>query len=411
MPNFDLPKVQKLLSEAGSIIEKYETISRETGGDFNVFEIAGIDTKEVRICRVLAELLCPKGRHGQGAIYLEIFLRDCLGLSDINREEIEKAQVYCEYGIDAKRRIDIVIETQNRFIPIEAKIYAEDEWHQCYDYCRFAQGKDEKARIVYLTRDGNPPSSDSFFELKENEIVCLSFAHDILGWLKKCLALPDTIRKAPIREIIIQLESTIKQFTNRLEDRPMEEMVKLLSASAENMQNAEVIADSLNKCKTDMIYKLLKSIEKGVNREKLPFMDYESNGAQTVKDYYGKRTWPGISYLFKKVRPNVDIWFRVEIDHHLFAGLCVATDHENKGWKLTEKESRSLNLSEREDTNWWWSAKWEYLPTQNEYPRFKGGGNETFYKLFDENYFDEFVIICAKRINELWKQWEEETGC
>ena|GEM_PF-4789638 len=91
MIDFNRDSVVHLLSKAGSIIEKYEAISRETGGNFNIFEIAGISTKETTICRVLHELLSPAGRHGQSGAYLEIFLQDCLGLT-FNKAEVEKRE-------------------------------------------------------------------------------------------------------------------------------------------------------------------------------------------------------------------------------------------------------------------------------------------------------------------------------
>ncbi|TAH59676.1 MAG: hypothetical protein EWM50_07655 [Gottschalkiaceae bacterium] len=39
-----------------------------------------------------------------------------------------------EYPIDEDRRIDIVIACASRFIPIEVKIHARDQYSQCYDY-------------------------------------------------------------------------------------------------------------------------------------------------------------------------------------------------------------------------------------------------------------------------------------
>jgi hypothetical protein len=59
---------------------------------------------------------------------------------DFSKADIQSAQVHREYFAD-RRLIDIVIEIGNRFIPIEVKIYAGDQWGQCYDYWRFAQKK------------------------------------------------------------------------------------------------------------------------------------------------------------------------------------------------------------------------------------------------------------------------------
>ena len=62
-----------LLNNVRAIAEKYEFLRKETGGDFNIFEIANISAKEVAICRVLYDLLSPTGSQHQGDKYLEVF--------------------------------------------------------------------------------------------------------------------------------------------------------------------------------------------------------------------------------------------------------------------------------------------------------------------------------------------------
>ena len=50
-------------------------LARTEGNDaFNIFKVLGIADKEVLICRLLGELLDPKGSHGSGAKPLSLFL-------------------------------------------------------------------------------------------------------------------------------------------------------------------------------------------------------------------------------------------------------------------------------------------------------------------------------------------------
>ena len=98
-------------------------------------------------------------------------------------EELNHAVVTTEYLIDRERRIDIVIELGQRFIPIEVKIYAGEQKSQCYDYYTFARTKDKNAKVVYLTLSGYFPSKYSK-ELDgrcvpDEDIVCISFKDDI----------------------------------------------------------------------------------------------------------------------------------------------------------------------------------------------------------------------------------------
>ena len=87
--------------------------------DYNIFSVLQIQSKEVLICRMIADLLNPRGQHGAGAEYLKIFLRDCLGMEKMDTKLADQAIVTAEYAIDDERRIDIVIEMGSYFLPID----------------------------------------------------------------------------------------------------------------------------------------------------------------------------------------------------------------------------------------------------------------------------------------------------
>ena len=122
-----------MLRQAAAISEKYELLRKETGSNFNIFEIANIATNEVKICRVIYELLSPLGCHYQGSIYLKLFMEKVLGIENVDEAELKSAKVYRERVIKNDRRIDLLIETDKRMIPIKVKIYAKEQSDQCYD--------------------------------------------------------------------------------------------------------------------------------------------------------------------------------------------------------------------------------------------------------------------------------------
>ena len=121
--------------------------------DYNIFSVLQIQSKEVLICRMMADLLNPRGQHGAGEEYLKIFLRDCLGMEKMDTKLADQAIVTAEYAIDDERRIDIVIEIGSYFLPIEVKIYAADQKSQCFDYYQYAKRRDVQAKVYYLTLD------------------------------------------------------------------------------------------------------------------------------------------------------------------------------------------------------------------------------------------------------------------
>ena len=65
--------LQLLLQSVQDIKDKYDAIYKNNGTYFNIFDITNISTDEVRICRIIKELIDPNGSHYQGDIYLKLF--------------------------------------------------------------------------------------------------------------------------------------------------------------------------------------------------------------------------------------------------------------------------------------------------------------------------------------------------
>lgn len=398
-----------LLKEAAIISKKYDSINQKTGGYFNLFEITNISTNEVMICRLIFDLLSPKGRHCQGTTYLELFFEHVLQIK-LLPSELQTANVFREYTIDANRRIDLAISTVERFIPIEVKIYAGDQICQCYDYYQKARN----SNVFYLTLFGDTPSEDSAkgltpSEYGYNEVTNLSFSNDILLWVEKCLEDEETLKIPPIREVLVQFSSAIRKLTNKLEGKKEMEIKELIMSSSDNIRSAVEIQQSLKECKTQMMGKVLSELEKRIGKEKLiNEYDYEYNNSKRVNTYYNRTssTYPGISYLYKKnVKRNTDIWFRIEIDYRIFCGFCVAVNSKAGKQVLTDKEIKvHIPHVIPYVANWW--AYWELLPVDDNTlsPDFNSEDfNDPYYRLYDRSYYDDFIDKSVKRIKEIWK--------
>ena len=87
--------IEFLLAEISEISNKYSLINQKTGGHFNIFEIAGINSDEVKICKVLYELLNPRGSHFQGYTYLKLFAENVLHFA-FSDSEYQGAKIYQE---------------------------------------------------------------------------------------------------------------------------------------------------------------------------------------------------------------------------------------------------------------------------------------------------------------------------
>lgn len=231
----------------------------ERGENFNIFNDLGFMSDEVHLHSMfLANLLNPKGSHGQRGKFLEAFLKmlqksfsaisaDSLELdtaiASVGVEKYIGRQTDCEGG-----RIDIYLTDGKHSIIIENKINAGDQHHQMLRYWNYGmsqKGDDtEKSFVlIYLTLDGCSPSKDSLGEdLKENDIVCLSYKSDIRRWLDRCVEL--AARTPLVRETINQYISTIDILTNNvMEDN--KELLDILSKE-ENLDAIYDIANNKN---------------------------------------------------------------------------------------------------------------------------------------------------------------------
>ena len=390
-----------LLLEISNINKKYDLLYQKTGGYFNIFDIANIATDEVTICRVLHELLSPEGTHYQKTAYLKLFFETVLKL-EISDQELKTSRVFREFHLADQRRIDLVIQTSSRFIPIEVKIFAEDQKKQCYDYYQEARN----SNVFYLTLFGDSPTESSASGLSKTEngyeeVTCISFAVDVLNWLDLCVKQTSTLKIAPIREIIFQLMSVIRQFTNQMEGDEKMEIKNLIMKSSDHMKSAIAIENSIVEAKNDLMLNIFRAIESKVGVPKLANdYDYEANDNRKINEFYryNKSSYPGISYQFKNnVKEGVDIWVRVEIDWGIYIGYCCVSNQKAGDQLLSDEEIKGILNVEPETDGWW--VYWEYLPDDNEIdcPDFKSL-DEPYIKLYDDVFFNACVEVCAQKV-------------
>lgn len=410
-----------LLNNVKAIAEKYEFLRKETGGDFNIFEIANIATREVTICRVLYDLLSPNGSHHQGDRYLRLFVENVLRLENCAENEWDKAKVYREYLIPSGRRIDLVIKTELRFIPIEVKIYADEQEKQCIDYWKYANAQQNNGQSVlyYLTRFGDEPGEYRQGKNATCNIACISFAKDILEWLSLCIKETDAWKLAPIREVIVQLMAAIRKFTGQMEDGEMEEIKNLLRNSPKYMKSAVALEKAIKLVSMDVMRDLFATIEHKID-EALPKVRKNEkwcyyNDGNTIEKFYdhSRSTFPGIAYYSDDVSENgAKICLKLEIDHKLFIGYGNTINDIHKHEKIVsqdtiEKLLQRLNSKDNPYRHAQYGSAflvWQYVfLEETESPDFKNH-NPAFYRLLDKEYFEKFTSKCADTMIELLKK-------
>jgi hypothetical protein len=301
-------RAMSLLSQVSALNKKHEEIARITGRKFNVFSILGVESRETSThSAFLVELLNPKGDHGQGSLFLKLFIEvlerkrrkapkdEESGYSKMKipeKEEIESVSVEKEKHLGRINkektkggRADILIQSLNGNICIENKIYARDQENQLI---RYYEKYGSNGLILYLTLYGNK-ATDWSTTLGEKKLELgkdyfkISYKKDILDWLVKC---QNAVIDVPtVRDVIGQYIYLIKKLTGQgmgtLEKRESINLIAKLGKTTEGQNDLIALKQSFDVFLEDVEGKLNKL------RGKLVLDGFVRNG-KTIEIWTGK---------------------------------------------------------------------------------------------------------------------------
>lgn len=260
------------VGEAASFLENVSsglTMLRDTrrryaprlAPDFNVL---GYDrTDELRLSRLLADLLDPRGTHGQGSRFLKLFLGEICGIS-IKEEASKGARVKTEVAtshlVNYLRRLDIVIELDGLALGIENKPWASDQETQIEDYVSELARRAEDWRILYLSRDGSPPSAASVspekweqWTEKDGHAQAISYSQ-VGEWLTSCIGLCESER---VSLFLGDLRAYLtKEFEGVQDMAELEEIKKLALQDTAHLDAALTIGASIRAIKRALLVQL-----------------------------------------------------------------------------------------------------------------------------------------------------------
>ena len=276
-------ELQHLLTQVSTISKKYDEIAEITGENFNIFKILKMETKEVKThSAFLAELLNPKGSHGQGDVFLKLFIEEVrewensrenisynkkFELFDFNTS-IAKANVefYIGQTTDTEGgRIDILIESNPNKIIIENKIHAKDQPFQLLRYKNYG----ENAPLFYLTLwQWQEPSPNSKESLKEfTDYKRISYENEIYNWLEKCRE--KAVNHSLLRESITQYIYLIKYLTGKtLYKKMANNLVETILRTEDNLKSYYEIRKIQEKAIEEaLLEKLKKELTRFANKK------------------------------------------------------------------------------------------------------------------------------------------------
>ena len=410
MTSDNINVLQNLLQKlAPKVKEKEEELNqrKREGGFFNIFFSANIWKKEVQICRLLWDLLSPEGSHGLGSLFLSLFNQTVLEQRHrMDLDEIRQARVYREDYTDGRRRIDLTIKTNIRYIPIEVKLKAGDSDDQCLDYFRHVadQSIDKLNRPVlyYLTLDGHEPSPESMGNLIIGDnLILISFYEHIVKWLDSCLLQPEVNSRINVKCILTQFRDCIKEYDrggramkNYIHDELSEDLFKCISnLDAQEKELAVRICHSFTKKQNSLWNRFIERFEQ-ILRDKQKLLrrlpDHDHVGTNSLGREYvliERKTSDGhnvtVALFLYSDRYGAYIAYRIYVDKVL---KDKPTPDELKSYQ--DLFPNSLKLKPHPTLPWIYYEK---------FPQFKEGNvslvpsiNSTLLLLFDE-YLDEYL--------------------
>lgn len=252
-----LKNAEDLLFHAAAINEKASQQKQvNPSRNFNIFTLLDREADEVKChSKFLSELLSPKGTHGLGSQFLDLFLKEFNEIAPFNVSsqkatvELEKSAPWENHG----GRIDIRIETEDSILLVENKIYAEDQYKQLeryYLYTKKFNPKNKNIILVYLTLEGDDPTDTSIGEAPKELLVNISYKEFIRDFLERCIS---SCGDHPvIQQTIVQYSNLIKKLTGDvIEMTTATEVLKLID-SQDKLQAALLIAKATEEARIEI---------------------------------------------------------------------------------------------------------------------------------------------------------------
>jgi hypothetical protein len=427
--------INNLVQQVSIISRKYDEIAKLTGENFNIFSVMNMEHDEVYThSAIIGELLNPSGSHGQGAVFLDLFVGNIKESfnSDENKIELDYFgklinDKICERTISIGNnwdnvtggRIDLIVEDSKQILIIENKIYAIDQPYQLIRYKNYAETKSFKnSFLFYLTLDGKDlQEQETPYIQNDIEIIgsnfkydkkreydnfrienkgvnnihhCLyypiSFKKDIKNWIEKCL---EKTHSLPIiRETLVQYLNLIKKLTNRTTNNI--KTMEILEILKNNVLQSFEISRSIEPLKSKLYYDFFEDIIQFSNKK---VFSVDSSSLKS-NSYFGL-------YLTPKewnLKPyKIAVMFDTEVGTN-YSGLYVALNYndtiseiekkliEEKFEKIIPKfESNHANIW-RNATNTDWANNpeiWEDVA--------KGQNGDTFKEIIST--IEEIIVI------------------
>lgn len=394
--------IQNLLNQVNLISKHYDRISSLTGEKFNIFSIMSMERNEVYThSAIISELLNTNGSHGQGDVFLDLFI------NEINKrfENDENKIPYLRNSISYKEstikdyipnepsggRIDIYVTNNSQSIIIENKIDAESQPDQLLRYYNYAIKRyKDNFWLFYLQKTKNQHTvedlnyscgiNDNRNNSKETKqkIIKITYEDEILNWLNECLKY--TANLPIIRETINQYIYLLNKITNKTNNKAMAtDIIDIIAGNPEYVKAIETLYETIGKneyhdLKIKLVTNLIKRLEQKAMQNGLIFIQncnvWEKESAFTI---YKEKWKYGICVEFADNNLNtLDIGVRLVDDSNFI-----------KHDEFIYNNIREIFGYKNKPSNIYWLG-WEHFQEWDNIPWYEFANDTATNKVFEK---------------------------
>ena len=361
--------VEKLLTEVkfalGTLNEAKKRFAPEMAFDFKIFDF--LRTDEMGLSKCIAELLNPRGTHGQGKVFLEAYkevlekeLGDLPWMTDLGN-----CRVFTEQQTDAaQRRLDIFLEFSNKaVIGIENKPWASDQENQLHDYAEFLIGRAKNNNWLLVFLCEREASEGSITKERFNELassknrIWQNYAQNI-QWLELCA---QRSKALVVRVFIEELIKFIR--TDVIGESSMSENQELVNIMIkdENFGAAFKMFHAMDSAKKLLVHRFIDDLGRALNEKNESFKLIPSQ--ELLSGKYKSHTQFQVNFT-ELNHQNTFLCF--EFEESGLCGLAWGFQNNDPIESSSEKKLHSL-LTEAfckgyTATQWpWYTGNLEYL--------------------------------------------------
>ena len=364
-----LTQVHRLLDRTTELRRNQARKRREHAADFDFFTSITRWHDETAHSRFLAALLNPRGEHGQGSLFLELFLRQIGVVRSAEFVPAAGFEVTVEHhiprgsgGVTQDRYADILIQGPDCVVMIENKIRAGEGDGQLPDYGRWlaTRGR-ERQVLVFLTPEGRSPGEMPAADVREtvrfqrmgyaartevggmgpggpagSEAAAVDGMRadcpDLETWLAHCLGRVPLL--APVREVIAQYQRLAGRIGGRtVSNEERNEIASLACEDSRMFAAALSVSDAMHAARVELQYRFWNELQ-----EQLQGWFSHVQPKQNSRADIGRYLTPGVS---NRPRPGIQMLTDLSWRGH---GLCIEIEllpDSDKNW-LTIKLLRPL---------------------------------------------------------------------